>query len=234
LHNRTIALSVLFSVFAIGLLGGQQSYAIEYNVIDEDCGNTDGLDSLVWNAIDSRCDANDQVIITSDDTLNIDFGITIYSDDLIQNNGTINNSGTIWDDGGDFKNLNFGTINNSGTITDDGSFENNHIFNNLVDATFTTSSNTSSDGIIVNDGIIEILDGGFYMQPGSIVTNNFQITSYQDFNTSGEITNAEGATITFSDGYVTIQDLIDNFGTINMNTDGEISGTLKPHSSTGT
>ncbi|EPA06525.1 hypothetical protein BG20_I2310, partial [Candidatus Nitrosarchaeum limnium BG20] len=216
LQNRTIALSVLFSVFALGLLGAQQSYAI---VLEDQDSCEIGLGvAATWDGV-SECNVEEEFNIESGDSLTINSGITLSTGDIININtdGVVTNMGTIRSDDGEI--ALYGTINNYGTIQlNAGSFDMQGILNNEVGGEITNTGLTLTvSGELNNFGTLNN-KGGVNVSDNSSITNDGLIETFDDheFAVAGTFTNR--GTFIMNDGIFSIQNtgFAETFDTINI------------------
>ena len=140
MQSRNITITLLLGVFALGLLGAQQSYATNYVLLDSGCGGLVFTGIATWDGVDT-CTLTGELIIDDDngDSLTVGPGITLDVADetvldiigaLIQvaATGTLVNNGELYSDGdidiaGTFNNFNI--FESSGELGGDGSINNN-------------------------------------------------------------------------------------------------------------
>ncbi|WP_371504378.1 hypothetical protein, partial [Nitrosopumilus adriaticus] len=204
---------LLITVIGFGLIGIQDSFAVDYDLID-DCGTELNALGAVWTPGTLECALTDDLTIEVGDTLNLlNSAITLINTEfVITNNGEINNQGIISNEI-DAELTNTGTFTNSGTFTNDG--------------TMTNSLNDDDEAGIVNNS-------GTLTNSGTISNEESNITNTGTFTNSGEILDEVGiweidgtfnnsGDLSSNEGEFSIDGTFNNDGTLTIADNGELS-----------
>ncbi|WP_415280963.1 hypothetical protein [Candidatus Nitrososphaera sp. FF02] len=214
---------------------------INNNIINNNglIGNNAAITNNIGGTFNNEGSIDNRDIFTNDGTLdnNGDFFNNLFA--TITNSGTFTNDGdvsnsNIFDNTGTLNSnnsfSNSGDLTNSGTFTNSGSdvFSNTGTFTNTGtfdnDGTITNLDTIDNTGTFTNDGhITNLVNGIIDNNLGGTFTNACTISSTGDIVNAGTFTNDGEIT---NSGTLTNTGTFTNNDTIEVNCEGEISGTI--------